>query len=431
MNKSAVIIVGGGVSGLAAAKALTTAGISVTILEARNRLGGRIHTIRDSRWPIPVEGGAEFIHGEAIETLDIVKEANLTTTSVSEDSICFENDTFRSNDSDNSWEEISKRIKDLGKDDCSFSQFLLQKCLDLPPSALDGARDFVEGFEAADPDLVSTHWLCEATTESEGSQRIKEGQFALCEAFLKGANSNLLNVYLEQPVRQISWGHRTVEVETTAQGSMKYHANSVLISVPLGVLKLDPGEVGALRFAPPLLETEKLWKEHRVGEVVRINLLFKTPFWRKRTSFSFLHTPDFLFQVWWSQGELPILTGWTGGPKAKALAKYSSSEIVEQAIDSLGSAFNIGRTELANLLLDSQVFDWQKENYSRGAYAYVPVGGQSIVAQMAKPVDSTIYFCGEATEYRAMGTVSGAIASGLRAAGEIIEDITCGSSQLN
>ena len=58
-----VIVIGGGVSGLAAARELSRANRSVILLEARPRLGGRIHTVRPRDWPMPVELGAEFIHG--------------------------------------------------------------------------------------------------------------------------------------------------------------------------------------------------------------------------------------------------------------------------------------------------------------------------------------------------------------------------------
>src|SRR6267142_59597 len=77
-----VLVIGGGVAGLAAARRLTEAGLQVTILEARNRLGGRIHTLHDSTLPIPLELGAEFVHGQPEEIWEIVREQNLVLGSM-------------------------------------------------------------------------------------------------------------------------------------------------------------------------------------------------------------------------------------------------------------------------------------------------------------------------------------------------------------
>ena len=72
-----VLIIGAGAAGLAAAQRLARAGVRVTILEARERLGGRIHTLRDPRLPIPVELGAEFVHGKPDELWNIIRAENL------------------------------------------------------------------------------------------------------------------------------------------------------------------------------------------------------------------------------------------------------------------------------------------------------------------------------------------------------------------
>ena len=82
MIKKSVLILGGGIAGLAAARELARRNIQVTVLEAQNRLGGRIHTIHDGR--LPIELGAEFIHGESKPLLSAVSEAGLTTQTVAE-----------------------------------------------------------------------------------------------------------------------------------------------------------------------------------------------------------------------------------------------------------------------------------------------------------------------------------------------------------
>ena len=72
-----VLVLGAGVSGLAAAARLTQAGCTVGVLEARDRVGGRIHTLRDGRWPVPVELGAEFVQGCIPMLLALAGQAGL------------------------------------------------------------------------------------------------------------------------------------------------------------------------------------------------------------------------------------------------------------------------------------------------------------------------------------------------------------------
>src|SRR4030095_14239570 len=91
MSSSNVLIIGAGAAGLAAAKELSRKGIAVTILEARNRIGGRIQTARQKNSTIPIELGAEFIHGKAPELLQISNDASLTLCDVSERHWLFQN----------------------------------------------------------------------------------------------------------------------------------------------------------------------------------------------------------------------------------------------------------------------------------------------------------------------------------------------------
>src|SRR5439155_13248062 len=78
------VVIGAGVAGLAAARRLSNAGLKVIIVEARDRAGGRIHSLRPSGWPLPIEAGAEFIHGRPEETWSIVRGANLAASVVPE-----------------------------------------------------------------------------------------------------------------------------------------------------------------------------------------------------------------------------------------------------------------------------------------------------------------------------------------------------------
>ena len=124
-----VLIIGAGVAGLAAAQRLLRAGgpnVRVTIIEARDRLGGRIHTLRDRRLPVAVELGAEFVHGRPDEIWDIIRSGKLLLGSLEGDNWCSENHVLKKcNDFWARWNEVSRLLK-RGRTfpDRSFSEFI-------------------------------------------------------------------------------------------------------------------------------------------------------------------------------------------------------------------------------------------------------------------------------------------------------------------
>src|SRR5205823_2539776 len=136
----------------------------------------------------------------------------------------------------------------------------------------------------------------------------------------------------------------------------------------------------------------------------------------------FLHTPEGLFQAWWTTRpvESTVLTGWSGGPAADRLTGLSPPAVLDRGLDQLSRSLSVGRERLAELLDDWRVFEWQTDPFSRGTYSYVPAGGLGTARRLAAPVAGTLFFAGEATEERLAGTVAGAIASGDRAAGEVL-----------
>src|SRR6185295_6728614 len=154
-----VLVIGAGLAGLAAARRLADAGARVTILEARDRIGGRVHTIRDSQLPIAVELGAEFIHGKPKPIWDIVREENLILGSLEGDNWCSENFTLKKcNDFWPRWERVAGQLK-RGKTypDRTFSEFV--QTLKSDDKTKEYAIEFVEGFNAARAGLISVQYL--------------------------------------------------------------------------------------------------------------------------------------------------------------------------------------------------------------------------------------------------------------------------------
>src|SRR5690349_20944014 len=110
-----VLILGAGAAGLTAARDLSDAGPRVLVLEARDRIGGRIHTHRDTSFPIPLELGAEFIHGRPLETFDIVRAANLAIVDGADDHWYFDNRRKRFKLLPDFWEKLGRVMSKLSR----------------------------------------------------------------------------------------------------------------------------------------------------------------------------------------------------------------------------------------------------------------------------------------------------------------------------
>ena len=158
--------------------------------------------------------------------------------------------------------------------------------------------------------------------------------------------------------------------------------------------------------------------------------LWDSPVFRKRFEklgdFSFIHSRDEIFPTWWTllPVRAPILTGWAGGPAASRIGQRGSDDLVVAAIKSLAKMLHRTPRNLSAMLQAHHLANWQADPFSRGAYSYVPVGGLDARELLAKSVDSTLFFAGEATHYEGQaGTVAGAIASGHRAAKEVIKPL--------
>ena len=165
-----VIIVGGGVAGLAAADVLSAAGKSVLLLEGRPRLGGRIDTRHDPAWPLPIERGAEFIHGKPKETWEVVQAGGCSLYDVTDEHWVYQRGRLtRPADFYEQVGRVLEQVSAAGFDrrrgatpDVSFDAFLAAHRRGLTPEAKKWARLFVEGFNAADAKQVSCAWLAAA-----------------------------------------------------------------------------------------------------------------------------------------------------------------------------------------------------------------------------------------------------------------------------
>src|SRR5438128_2034361 len=133
MKSGEILIVGAGAAGLAAARQLIAAGCKVTVLEARNRLGGRICTLHDS-WPAPLEAGPEFIHGDAEEMKRLLSLAGAKTEELPDEHWRFVSGAACKMDFQHVWGKILDRLRSYSGPDISFAASLEQCCGTMSPN---------------------------------------------------------------------------------------------------------------------------------------------------------------------------------------------------------------------------------------------------------------------------------------------------------
>lgn len=428
-----VIIIGAGAAGLAAAERLAAAGLRTLILEARDRIGGRIDTRFEAEWPAPIERGAEFIHGRPAETFDIVRAAGLAVDEVPGEQWRSAGGRLEPADQWEQMESVLNRLDELGHEDQSFADFVESHAGDISPETKTAARQYIEGFEAADQTLISAQSLRDAERASrqigaDESFRLAGGYSRVLDWLRATADRSRLDIRLGTVVSAVSWhrGHVAVESHSIA-GRSVISAPRIVVTLPLGVLQAPPGSTGAVRFSPGLTQRRQALGQLKMGAVVKLILRFDDPFWEqgKLERMSFLYLPDEMFPTWWTllPRHLPILTGWAGGPLADRLSSLSDAAILDEGLAALSRGLGMPREQIDARLRAWHVGNWPADPFARGAYSYVMVGGTKAVEELAQPIDDTLFFAGEATQAGFGGTVASALASGYRAAEEVIQSI--------
>jgi monoamine oxidase len=428
-----VVVIGAGVAGLEAARQLTQWGIQVTLVEARDRIGGRILTVHDSRLPVPVELGAEFVHGRSPETWDLIEHAPLAVYDVSGEERQLPVGATDERALSQGWQQVLKRLANYSGPDIAFAQFLATNAADVSAEGQAAWIAYVEGFYAADQHAISTRWLQaadQAVGESGGqpSFRIQSGQERIASALLADCEQRHLELRLNSVVTRVGWQSQraTVEVQSSDPAVSFIEASRVVVAVPLGVLQATTGERGAIEFVPELVEKRAALDSLRTGTVVKIVLVFREPFWEEPFGdAAFLHAPAELFSTWWTMVPMRtrVLVGWSGGPRAQALSHLSPKDLRGAALDSLTRSMRLDRARLEELLVAVHTHPWQSDPFARGAYSYAAVDGQSAPEELARPLEDSLFFAGEATHPTLGGTVAGAIASGRRAAQEVWQSL--------
>jgi monoamine oxidase len=444
-----VLVIGAGVAGLAAAADLSRAGLDVRVLEARDRIGGRVWTLRDPRAPIAIELGAEFVHGDAEAITRLAHDAELALVEAADDHWTHRGAKLVRADFGEALAKALKRAPSGIARDRPFAEVLAKSRLD--PFQRSLALEYVQGFQASDAERISARALKGEDIGTERARRVLSGYDGIAEEL--GARIPSGALALGAIVTRVSWKRELALVESRRSSGERlepHRAPRVVVTLPLGVLQAAP-EDGGVRFEPAIDERAHApgAKAHQpapkaralgalaMGNVVKLSFRFDRAFWQdaprvRRTKgldaekLAFLHAPGDDVPTWWTQApvHVPMLTAWAGGPAADALLELGAAERIDRALDALSRLLALPRTTVKEHLVASHEHDWTHDPFARGAYAHPLVGGANASRELGRPIDDTLFFAGEATAPMPdTGTVTGAIESGRRAAREVIASL--------
>jgi len=396
-----VVVIGAGASGLACARVLGELGADVVVVEARNRLGGRIHTTR-AIGDEPIEMGALVVHGERATTIDVVSEAGLTLGPPNWGSpgptvLSVDGDVRPGRDLDASWWGLEHDVADLRGPDVPLDRFL--RDAGWPDDRRLAADELFAQIWCADPQLLSAEGVSrveDAWTSGWTNQRLLEGYDRVVEHMAHG-----LRVEASTPVRTVTW-HRG-HVRITATDGRSFDAGAAVVSVPPTVVA-----AGSLEFDPPLDAAKaEAARAIPLGGVIRVVAELRNEAPSIGSLIAMGREGGF-----WTVNE-NLVSVWIGGPSS---ARLSGSDPVEILLRARAAFPWLERERIGDVVFA----DWLADPFTLGGYSYPRAGALDAPAAWAKPVDQTLFFCGEATCGDVHpATVHGAIESGRRAGAEV------------
>ncbi|MCC9136952.1 FAD-dependent oxidoreductase [Pontibacter silvestris] len=419
-----------------AARHLAKAGYKVAVLEARDRTGGRIYTQRAAGFSVPIEVGAEFVHGNLPVTQEVFKEAGISFFAMEGKSYQVKHGELQQSDEfiDN-YQELIKKLNKL-EEDLTLAAFLEKYFKEEQYTGLrESVTKFAEGYDAANIQQLSAMALRDELQSGGATNSYfpKGGYSQVLDFLANEAQASGCVIHLSLIVQEVRWqaGH----VEVLCEQEQSFTASKILITVPLGVLLSEPGSKGHIRFTPALPEKSAALQTLGFGPVIKILLEFKTAFWdneKNKQQVSQLPELSFLFSdatpapTWWTHfpEKTPLLTGWISGPLAEKHKDLTEDDIITEALKSLAYIFETDTSFLQGQLIAKQVVNWVTDPFARGAYTYATVASKKARKVLTQPQDNTLFFAGEALyEGEAMGTVEAALASGHEAAQQLLGSV--------
>ena len=415
-----VLVVGAGMSGIKAAKQLHKQGFNVTVLEGRDRIGGRTWT--DRTLGTPLDMGASWIHGiEDNPIYTLAKELGLPL---------FEWDYENQVTYDANGNETEKIDEYLAENENSVYYWAAKALFNDADATVQDALDIgvkngeLKGFSEAEVNFLANVEIEQDVAAN--SQDISlagmwklEGFDGPDVIFPKGydeivtALANDLDIRLNTWVSGINYQQDKVEV-TTSNGS--FRADYVLVTVPLGVLKKDK-----ITFEPALpLNKKEAINGLAMGVLNKVYLAFDEVFWESDVANMAKISEQKGHWSYWINLEpatgKPILTAFNVADYGKEIEQFSDADIVNLAMNELKLIYGDHIPAPSGHLITR----WNTDPFSYGSYSYVPKGVSASMREvLAEPVSQKVFFAGEATHSEFPSTVHGAYLSGVREANRI------------
>lgn len=389
-----IVVIGAGAAGLMAARKLARAGRTVTILEARERCGGRILPLPASEFGYPADAGAEFVPGEAPVTRGLLREAGLSVQEIEGTQWSFDGTRLSREDRHDPDQAELHDVLGALQDDLTVADFLRRHFAGPDYDRLrHSIGRMVEGYDAADPERASTLALREEWMDGgrHTQARIVGGYGALID-FLAGECRGLGVTF--------RFGCAVSAIEETGgplavrcAGGDLHGCDRAVLTVPLPLLR---------DIALPESARAKAASAGDIGfgSVIKILLRFARPWWRERNEdladMTFLLS-DQSIPVWWTRhpDQHPVLTGWFGGPRTAELATLDRHGLIEAGLDSLGAIFGMSRDDIARDLVATAATNWLHDPFARGAYSWATPRTREAQAILAC-ADGPVLFSGEA-----------------------------------
>ncbi|TMJ42481.1 MAG: FAD-dependent oxidoreductase [Alphaproteobacteria bacterium] len=409
------VVVGAGAAGLMTARELARAGKRVTIIEARERCGGRIYPLPSEEFGYPAEGGPEFVHGAAPLTRALMREAGLALEP--RGGTRWSTRTGALSPDESSLPHAGRFYQALSavKADLPIAEFLETHFAGRQYDALRRAvTRTVEAYDAADPWRASTLALRDEWMARDDGQhgRIAQGYGGLIEYLASECRRHGVALHLGAAV--------TGRVAVRCCDGATFEADAAILTVPPPLLS---------EIALPLAARERAAAaaDMGFGNVVKILFRFATKWWadhggRDLANLSFLIS-DATVPTWWTQhpAAYPVLTGWFAGPKADRVSSLTEAELIDMGLASLAEIFDLPPNRISRNLVAARAINWGNDPFARGAYSYATLKTREAQSVLRKPIGEAIFVSGEALYAGPdMGTVEAALASGQQTAQTIL-----------
>ena len=422
-----VLVIGAGISGIAAARSLTDRGYQVTVLEARSEIGGRIRT--DTSLGAAVDLGASYIHGtQGNPLVTLASNFGVSTYNTDADSDYYFNRRGKfisrklvrqsERESENIYEKLLEIQAELERDRSvqSASAALVKQVIRRSPEIgplikflLRSNLGIEYGTDLRDLSL----WYLDDDEEFAGPDlMLPQGYIQIVNGLAQG-----LDIQLGARVTSITHGGSGVTVETSIG---TFQADRVIVCLPLGVLKRSE-----INFSPALSEekTDALARL-KMGVLDKVYLKFPHVFWQTRkepvgylgnVGAKFNLEPAEYYALDRMTG-LPLLFGFSAGSAALAQQTVDLSVVTNQIMSSFRKLYGSAVPDPVQVLRTN----WASDPYSYGSYSYLAVNSEGEDYEtLAEPESARLFFAGEATNREYPGTVHGAYLSGIREANRI------------